>query len=583
MHRLPENTSVLQASELPATILDLLKVRGCTTPEEIRKYLSWDPVDLEKAILPAEELKGLKEAVEILSKARWNGETVVVHGDYDVDGMTGTAILYLGLQRAGFQVGWTLPRRDGEGYGLTDASLSRCERGEGIEGDITLKDPKAKWVLSVDTGITAGPEIERARARGLGVIVTDHHLPGEGTFPTAAAAVVNPQQEGCPYPNKGISGAGVAWKLIQALYARLGTPEGANPNRLLQLVSIATIADMVPLTPENRALIRLGLKEWTERPLPGLRALFNAAGYQAGTAPRLGDIGFKIAPRLNSAGRMRRGEVAIRLLTSTSAEHARSLAGQIDALNRERQGLDQRITREAHEIAVREEAEGGRIPVGHVLAGDTWHEGVSGIVAARVAEVHGIPVAILAPDPARPGELRGSARSGGRVDLHHLITGCAHLLERWGGHCHAAGMSIKRENVEEFRKAFLEAAEEALKAPLAPGGLTADVHIPLAEVDHRLMDCLEKMEPFGQANHAPLFECREAELLWFAAVGDGGRHLKARLAQGNAVLEAIAFSQGPLAKELSQGQKLHVLFVPGWNEFRGTRTVQLMIKEIKTL
>jgi len=582
VHLLPENPVSDQAQELPAPIAALLAKRGCQTPEEIRKFLSWDLADLESALVSPNEMKGLDQAVELLSKARWSGETVVVHGDYDVDGMTGTAILYLGLQRAGFQVGWTLPRRDGEGYGLTDASLSRCERGEGIEGDITLKDRCAKWVLSVDTGITAGPEIERARERGLGVIVTDHHLPGEGTFPTAAAAVINPQQEGCPYPNKGISGAGVAWKLIQALYTRLGTPEGANPYRLLQLVAIATIADMVPLTAENRALVRLGLKEWTERPLPGLRALFQTAGFQAGTSPRLGDVSFKIAPRLNSAGRMRRGEVAIRLLTSTSAEHARSLAGQIDALNRERQALDQRITREAHEIAVQEEAEGGKVPSGHVLAGETWHEGVSGIVAARVAEVHGIPVAILAPDPARPGELRGSARSGGRVDLHHLITGCAHLLERWGGHCHAAGMSIKRENVEAFRKAFLEAADEALRQPLAPSGLTADIHIPLSEVNHRLMDFLERMEPFGQANPAPLFECREAELLWCSAVGDGGRHLKARLAEGSAVMEAIAFSQGALVKEVSLGDKLHVLFVPGWNEFRGTRTVQLLIKEIKT-
>jgi single-stranded-DNA-specific exonuclease len=579
VHLLPENLAPDQAQELPAPIAALLAKRGCQTPEEIRQFLSWDPADLDAALLPATAMKGIDEAVEILSKARWNGETVVVHGDYDVDGMTGTAILYLGLQRAGFQVGWTLPRRDGEGYGLTDASLSRCERGEGIEGDITLKDPKAKWVLSVDTGITAGPEVERARARGLGVIVTDHHLPGEGTFPTAAAAVVNPQQEGCAYPNKGISGAGVAWKLIQALYQRLGTPEGANPNRLLQLVAVATIADMVPLTSENRALVRLGLKEWTERPLPGMRALFQTAGFQAGTAPRLGDISFKIAPRLNSAGRMRRGEVAIRLLTSTSAEHARNLAGQIDALNRERQALDQRITREAQEIAAAESKDG--IPVGHVLAGDSWHEGVSGIVAARVAEVHGIPVAILAPDPARPGELRGSARSGGRVDLHHLITGCAHLLERWGGHCHAAGMSIRRENVAEFRSQFLAAAEEALKAPIAPGGLTADVNIPLAQVDHQLMEFLERMEPFGQANPAPLFECAEAELLWISAVGDGGRHLKVRVAQGSAVMEGIAFSQGHLIKSLNTGERVHILFVPGWNEFRGTRTVQLLIKEIK--
>lgn len=581
MHLLPENPVSDQAQELPAPIAALLAKRGCQTPEEIRKFLSWDLADLESALVSPNEMKGLDQAVELLSKARWSGETVVVHGDYDVDGMTGTAILYLGLQRAGFQVGWTLPRRDGEGYGLTDASLSRCERGEGIEGDITLKDRCAKWVLSVDTGITAGPEIERARERGLGVIVTDHHLPGEGTFPTAAAAVINPQQEGCPYPNKGISGAGVAWKLIQALYTRLGTPEGANPYRLLQLVAIATIADMVPLTAENRALVRLGLKEWTERPLPGLRALFQTAGFQAGTSPRLGDVSFKIAPRLNSAGRMRRGEVAIRLLTSTSAEHARSLAGQIDALNRERQALDQRITREAHEIAVQEEAEGGKVPSGHVLAGETWHEGVSGIVASRVAEVRNVPTVILAPDPARPGELRGSARSGGRVDLHHILLGCSGFLVRWGGHCHAAGLSIRREKVEEFRIAFLEAVREAMKSQMTLPGLTPDLEIPLAQVDAALLKGLEKMEPFGQGNPIPLFECRDAELLWISRVGEGGRHLKARLAQGASVFEAIGFSQGERALEYQVGARVRATFVPGWNEFRGVRQVQLQIKEIE--
>lgn len=565
--------------EIPEAIVQLLAKRGCHTAEEIRQYLSWEREDLEPLLHPSSDLLNLDQAVEFLAQARWSGETVVIHGDYDVDGMTGTSILYLGLQRAGFQVGWTLPRRDGEGYGLTDASLSRCERGEGIEGDITLKDRKAKWILSVDTGITAGPEVERAAARGTRVIVTDHHLPGEGTFPTAAAAVVNPQQDGCSYPNKGLCGAGVAWKLIVALYKRLGTPEGANPNRLLQLVALATIADMVPLTAENRALVRLGLKEWAERPLPGLKALQSMAGFNHGAIVRSGDIGFKIAPRLNSAGRLRRGEVAIRLLTSSSAEHARNLSEQMEALNRERQALDQRITREAHEQAVTELKDGS--PDGHVLHGDSWHEGVSGIVAARVAEIRNVPVVILAPDPARPGELRGSARSGGRVDLHHILVGCAHLLERWGGHCHAAGLSIRREKVDEFRTTFLAAAAEAIRNPMKLSGVEADITLPLGQLTPRLMECLEQMEPFGQANAAPVFACENADLLWLSRVGEDGKHLKARLAQGSAVLEAIGFSQGAKADNLAVGTPVSATFVPGWNEFRGVKNIQLLLKDIR--
>ncbi len=573
----PTVSTATSEDTLPSPIASLLEKRGCHGADEIRRFLSWERNDLEASLLPPDGMLGLSQAAELLCRARWNGETVVIHGDYDVDGMAGTSILYLGLQRAGFQVGWTLPRRDGEGYGLTDASLARCQAGGGVEGDLTLRDPRAKWVLSVDTGITGGPEIERATANGLGVIVTDHHIPSEDTYPTKAAAVVNPQQEGCGYANKGLCGAGVAWKLVLEVYHRLGTPEGADPTRLLQLVALATMADMVPLTAENRALVRLGWLEWSQRPLPGVKALFQVAGFQNGSVPRIGDVGFKIAPRLNSAGRMRRGEVAIRLLTSPSSEHARSLAAQLEELNHQRQALDQRITREAHVLA---EAEDKDVP-GYVLYGEDWHEGVSGIVASRVAEVRNVPMVILAPDPARPGELRGSARSGGRVDLHHILLGCSGFLVRWGGHCHAAGLSIRREKVEEFRIAFLEAVREAMKSQMTLPGLTPDLEIPLAQVDAALLKGLEKMEPFGQGNPIPLFECRDAELLWISRVGEGGRHLKARLAQGASVFEAIGFSQGERALEYQVGARVRATFVPGWNEFRGVRQVQLQIKEIE--
>jgi len=563
--------------DLPRALSALLDSRGFTDPAALRLRLSWQPEDLLDRILDPSGMKGFDRAVEILLSAKEKHETVVIHGDYDVDGMTGTALLWLSLRRAGLQCGWTLPRRDGEGYGLSDASLDRCLRGEGVEGLPEGADPRATWVVSVDTGVTAGPQIGRARAKGLGVIVTDHHLPGE-SFPDQAEVLLDPHQEGCAYGNKGLCGAGLAWKLGRAVLEATGAAQASDPLRLLQLVALGTLADMVPLTEENIALVRLGLRELHERPLPGIEELLLNAKIKPGTVPHGQEIVFRVTPRLNSAGRMRQGELAIRLLLSANAEEARRWMDELEDLNQKRQQLDQRITAEAMAQAQARCGAGGEPPQAFVLSGDNWHEGVSGIVAQRIAERFGRPVFVLAPDPGQPSEWRGSGRSVPGTDLHVALSRCAHLLEKWGGHAQAAGLSLRRDKAELFRAEFLRAIEDARAGAAGPGP-AGECRADLAEMDADLLGWLEKLEPWGPANPAPLFWTDSVKIVSFSRVGEG-KHLRISVRQDDHDVDGIGFGLGGHASRLSAGQSVCLAYQPEWNEFRGRKQVQLRIKEI---
>jgi len=562
---------------LPRALSALLESRGFTDPAALRLRLSWESQDLLGQILSPSSIKGFDRAVEVLLSAREKHETVVIHGDYDVDGMTGTALLWLSLRRAGLQCGWTLPKRDGEGYGLSDASLDRCQRGEGVNGLPEGADPRATWVVSVDTGVTAGPQIARARAKGLGVIVTDHHLPGE-SFPDEAEILIDPHQAGCAYPNKGLCGAGLAWKLGKALLEATGSDAESDPQRLLQLVALGTLADMVPLTCENIALVRLGLAELHARPLPGIEELLLNAKVKADKVPHGQELVFRVTPRLNSAGRMRQGELAIRLLLSANAEEARRWMDELETLNQKRQQLDQRITAEAIIQANAQCTPSGEPPQAFVLSGDTWHEGVSGIVAQRIAEKFARPVFVLAPDPGQPLEWRGSGRSVPGTDLHIALSRCAHLLEKWGGHAQAAGLSLRRDRTELFRAEFLRAIEDARAGAGGPGP-AGECRADLSEMDAELLGWMEKLEPWGPTNPVPLFWTDSVQIVSLATVGEG-KHIRVSLRQDGHQLDGIGFGLGQEAARLSLGQTVRVAYQPEWNEFRGRRQVQLRIKEI---
>lgn len=566
-------TDLVTTFGLPRALASVLMARGQVADAAAR--LTSSSEQWQDLLLDPAPMKGFENAVQALLEARERGETVVIHGDYDVDGMTGTAVLHLALRRAGLNCGWTLPRRDGEGYGLSDASLARCQRVEGVFGLPEGAPTTASWVISVDTGITAGPQIDRARERGLRTIVTDHHLPGEG-FPQNADIVIDPYQEGCAYPNKSLCGAGLAWKLGRELLKRTGKDAESDPTRLLQLVALGTLADMVPLTVENMALVRLGLRELAERPLPGVMELLKQADLAKGSVPKSTDLVFRVTPRLNSAGRLRQGEIAVKLLLATAGpEAAMGMAG-LEELNHTRQQLDQRITAEAQIQSLtylKDE------PAALVLAHETWHEGVSGIVAQRIAERVHRPVFVLAPDPGRPGEYRGSGRTIRAVDLHICLTACADLLEKWGGHSQAAGLSIKFENIEAFRARFAEAAKSTGAGTAVPPVRT-DALLDLDEITPEFLSWMERLEPWGAGNDAPCFLCADAELVGLSKVGEG-KHLRVTLQKGNARFEAIGFGMGEIADRLVQGSRVSVAYSPEWNTFRGRKTLQLKLKGIQ--
>jgi len=564
--------TLVRATGLPRPLAALLLSRGHTADIEAR--LSTDVDSWKAQILDPTPMKGFEAAVQALLEAKERGETVVIHGDYDVDGMTGTAVLHLALRRAGIRSGWTLPRRDGEGYGLSDASLARCQRTEGVFGLPEGASSTASWVVSVDTGITAGPQIHRARENGLRTIVTDHHLPGEG-FPEGADIVIDPYQEGCPYPNKSLCGAGLAWKLGRELLVRTGKIQESDPIRLLQLVALGTLADMVPLTLENLALVRLGLRELAERPLPGVLELLRSADLSKGV-PKSTDLVFRVTPRLNSAGRLRQGETAVQLLLAAGPSEAAQGMAALEDLNHRRQQLDQRITAEAETQSQKLLADD---PAALVLAHETWHEGVSGIVAQRIAERVHRPVFVLAPDPGRPGEYRGSGRTIRGVDLHVCLTACADLLEKWGGHSQAAGLSIRTENIDAFRVRFADAAKSTGAGTAAPP-VRSDADVEFDDITPEFLSWMERLEPWGAGNDSPVFRCEGVELVGMSRVGDG-KHLRATLQKGAVRLEGIGFGLGPLGDELRTGSRVTIAFSPEWNNFRGRKSLQLKLKGIQ--
>lgn len=566
-------TEIVKTHGVPRPLAALLVARG--QAGEIVQRLSDSVEEWRSQLLDPSPMKGFEDAVEALLEARAKRETVVIHGDYDVDGMTGTAVLHLALRRAGIACGWTLPRRDGEGYGLSDASLERCRSVEGVFGIPEGASRPASWAISVDTGITAGPQILRAKERGLRTIVTDHHLPGE-CFPDQAEIVIDPHQEGCGYANKALCGAGLAWKLGRALLERTGKAQDSDPVRLLQLVALGTLADMVPLTLENMALVRLGLRELAERPLPGIVELLRTADLGGAAAPKSTDLVFRVTPRLNSAGRLRQGETAVHLLLASGPVEAAQGMAALEDLNHRRQQLDQRITAEAQT-----QTEGflQHDPAALVLAHETWHEGVSGIVAQRIAERVHRPVFVLAPDPGRPGEYRGSGRTIRGVDLHACLSECADLLEKWGGHSQAAGLSIRVENIPAFRERFAFAARLTGAGTAAPPVRT-DARMEFSEITPELLSWMERLEPWGAGNELPCFLCSDVEVLGLSRVGDG-RHLRANLQKDGIRLEAIGFGLAVHAEDILPGRRAKIAFSPEWNVFRGRKTLQLKLKGIQ--
>ena len=418
-----EVESLAAELEVSDVLASVLVRRGFDEPRQARAFL--------EAALPAHDplaLGDMREACEAIRAAVAAGTRICVHGDYDADGICATALAVLVLRELGAEVSYHLPSRFEEGYGVSSGTLTRLA-GEGVG-----------FVLTVDCGVTAVEEVAHARELGLDVVVTDHHRPGEEL---PACPVVGPYRG--DYPFRELCGTGVVWKLGQAL---LGADSEALA-RHLDLVAVATVADVVPLLDENRGLAVTGLRALARTQKPGLRELMRVARVDP-AAVDAGMIGFRLAPRLNAAGRLGRPEAALELLLTEDREQAAQVARQLEELNRDRQAVEERILREAVE-EIESWAEPQRRRRAYVVAGADWHEGVIGIVASRLVERYARPVVLIA---GTDGDWKGSGRSIAGFDLHDALRQCAGQLERWGGHAAAAGLSIRPEEVDPFAEAF---------------------------------------------------------------------------------------------------------------------------------
>ena len=543
----------LERAGLSPLCAALLCARGLDDPQKAAQFLSCGPERSHDPFL----LKDMDRAVARIRAAIVGGERVCVYGDYDVDGITATCLLTEALAWQGGDVVSYIPDRTEEGYGLNPGAVARLA-GQGV-----------KLIVTVDCGITAVDEVEFARSLGVDVVITDHHH-CKDRLP-AAAAVVDPRREDCAYPFPELAGVGVALKTAQALVP----PEQREGvfRRFGELAAIGTVADVMRLTDENRALVRQGLELLANTRRPGLRALLREAGLDPGAAPTAVTIGYGLAPRINAAGRMEQAMVALELLLTRDEERGEALAHTLCRLNRERQAIELAIYEQCVELL---DAQPPAPAI--VLAGEGWHQGVVGIVASRLTERYACPAFMICLEH---GQGKGSCRSFGGFNLFAALDRCAPLLDGYGGHEMAAGFTIREENIPAFRDQVCRLVD--LRTGGAPMEAAIDVD---AEIDHcgqltaPQVESLSELEPFGTGNPKPVFLLRGVCVLSCCDVG-GGRHLKMKLRRDGVVLDAIFFSANAAACGVSAGDRLDAVFTPQINEFRGSRTVQLQICDLR--
>lgn len=529
----PDVATLAEALHLPPLVAQLLITRGYGELEAARTYLRPRMDQLHDPAL----FLGMAPAVDRLARAIRDGETVLVHGDYDVDGICSSTIMVKVIRYLGGRAVPFLPHRMTDGYDLSDAGVDAAVR----EG--------ARLVLTCDCGTSAHEAIARLSSLGIDTIVSDHHLPSRPV--PACVAVLNPRQPGCEYPDKDLCAAGVAFKLSLALVRALGGNENVVL-RHLDLVALATVADVAPLRGENRILVRYGLRMMPETAHPGLRALIEAAGL-ATTALTAGRIGFVLAPRLNAAGRVGHAIRGVELLMSTDVGECNRIARELEELNRTRQEIDRETLEQARRMA---DALDLDTTYGVVLGREGWHPGVIGIVASRLVEDLARPVMMVAVDG---GVGKGSGRSTPRFDLHAGLTACADLLVRYGGHRAAAGITIDPGRLPAFAERFNAVARERLTPEDLVPELRVDIKLSTADVTDDLERLLRHFEPFGIGNPAPVLAVTGARVVGGPrTVGQNG--LKFRLAAPTGSLEALGWGMADRIHEVGDGAVVDVAF-----------------------
>ena len=535
---------LLEKAGISPLLARILAARGLTDPDRVRRLLSSGAELLHDPM----QILGMSAACTRIQKAIAGKEKVTVYGDYDVDGITSTCLLTDYLRSCGVNCGWYIPDRDGEGYGLNSQALQ------------LLRDEGNTLVVTVDCGITAVEEAVFARSIGLDLIITDHHECRNDVLPDACA-VIDPKRADDSYPNPELAGVGVAFKLACACSS---DPLGIL-DRYADLVALGTIADVMPLTGENRFLVQKGLKKLEEDPRPGLYAMMNEPG-SAPRRPTAGYIGFTMAPRLNAAGRLGQTEKAENLLLCQDPGEAAKLAAELSELNRERQRIENDIWREAQAMLK------GTTPDGPiVLDSDTWHQGVIGIAASRLADQYGVPTVMVCFSGDNG---KGSCRSYGGFNLYQALSACRGHLESFGGHALAAGLNIRREALPGFRAALRDYYLQHRPEP------QPDVACDLLLCDSSLLSIenvreLDRLEPYGSANPKPVLCICGVPLLSAYGVGAEKQHLKFSVDFDGKRFDGIFFSRTKESLGIKPGDFVDIAFTPQINEYMGNVTVQL--------
>ncbi len=560
-HNADQAASLARVLGISPILAALLINRGYADERSARTFLTPTYDQLHEPYL----MRGMKEAVARLQHAIDNHEPILIYGDYDVDGTTGTAILLRALKLLGATAGFHVPHRFTEGYGIQQAALEKAFN-DGY-----------KLVVSVDCGIRAHAPLIWARENGLDVIITDHHLPDDTEGAPPAFAVLNPNQKGCDYPDKNLAGVGVAFKLVHALFRERGRE--AQVEAFLKVVAIGTVADVAKLTGENRTIVSIGLRDLAKAANPGLRALIDVAGCGDGKGMTAYDLGFRLGPRINAAGRMDAASAVVELFDTRDSAEARRLAEHLDARNEERKTVQQHIVDLA--TAELKDTDSARERFVTVIAGERWHRGVIGIAASKLAERLNRPCVVFSVD----GDVaHGSGRS---IEAYHLLNGltaCSDLFEKFGGHSHAAGITIRPERIDEFRRRLNEHAASCLTQEDLEHSVMIDMELPSESVTFQMAKELQALEPFGAGNPCPVFVTRNLRCLSEPVVLKG-QHLKLRLAgPQNRPLDAIWFNCVEPGKETpvvdGSIELAYTIELNGWNdEYR----LQLNVVDLRSV
>jgi len=548
----------------------LLAQRGVNDYNQAKSFFRPQLSDLHDPFL----IKDMDKAVDRILSAVFKGEKIVVYGDYDVDGTTAVSIVYNFLKHIHKKVEFYIPDRYKEGYGVS------------FKGIDTAVEHGASLMITLDCGIKAVDKVKYANEKGLDIIIGDHHRPGDQL--PEAVAVLDSKREDCSYPFQELSGAGVGFKLTQAL-ARKHNIEESLVFESLDLVAISIAADIVPIIGENRVLAYYGLKQINSNPRPGLFTLFKSAGLQKGKSKKfyfdkeitISDLVFMLGPRINAAGRIESATDSVKLLISKDAEYADKLGKQINNLNLHRRDLDRDITKEAVDMITQNIKASNKKTT--IVYNPDWHKGVVGIVASRLIESFYRPTIVLT---SSDGLISGSARSIKKFDIYDAIDSCSHLLEHFGGHTFAAGLAMKPENLDTFIKCFEEYAQKHLTEEMMIPEITIDSELYINEINTKFFSILKQFAPFGPGNMSPLFQTSDLMDTGYAKlVGkNGGEHLKFTVVHHNRSgnpIPAIAFNQGHHYKDMKAGKPFKICYHIVENTWQGNTTLQLRVNDIK--